>query len=92
MLNFTKSPRRPSLAALTAILGAGFALLLPLAVQADNLQDAQRLLKQGHHAQAIDQVDKLLASKPKDAQGSFLKGLILTEMGRPMRPLRSSPN
>jgi tetratricopeptide (TPR) repeat protein len=82
MLNFTKSPRRPSLAALTAILGAGFALLLPLAVQADNLQDAQRLLKQGHHAQAIDQVDKLLASKPKDAQGRFLKGLILTEMGK----------
>ena len=29
--------------------------------------------------QALDQVDNYLASKPKDAQGRFLKGLILTE-------------
>jgi tetratricopeptide (TPR) repeat protein len=50
--------------------------------QAESIQDINRLLKQGHHAQALDQVDKYLAGKPKDAQGRFLKGLILTEMNR----------
>ena len=40
-------------------------------------------MKQGQHAQALEQVDKYLAGKPKDAQGRFLKGLILTEMNKP---------
>ena len=52
------------------------------AVRADSLQDASKLLKQGQAAQALEQVDKFLAGKPKDAQGRFLKGLILTEMNR----------
>jgi tetratricopeptide (TPR) repeat protein len=51
-------------------------------VNAQSLQDASRLLKQGQHTQALEQVDKVLAEKPKDAQGRFLRGLILTEMNR----------
>jgi tetratricopeptide (TPR) repeat protein len=50
---------------------------------ADSLTDAQRLLKQGLSSQALEKVDAYLAGKPKEAQGQFLKGLILTEMGRP---------
>jgi tetratricopeptide (TPR) repeat protein len=50
---------------------------------ADALLDINKLLKQGQQAQALDQVDKYLADKPKDAQGRFLKGLILTEMNKP---------
>ncbi|MRR51073.1 MAG: tetratricopeptide repeat protein [Rhodocyclaceae bacterium] len=50
--------------------------------RADTLQDISKLLKQGQQAQALEQVDKYLAGKPKDAQGRFLKGLILTEMNR----------
>ena len=46
------------------------------------LQDAQQLLKQGQYAQAMDQVEKHLSDKPRDAQGRFLKGVILTEMGK----------
>ena len=46
------------------------------------LQDAQQSLKQGQYAQALDQVDKHLSDKPKDPQGRFLKGVILTEMGK----------
>jgi len=46
------------------------------------LQDAQQLLKQGQYSQALDQVDKHLSDKPKDPQGRFLKGVILTEMGK----------
>jgi len=49
---------------------------------AESIQDINRLMKQGQHAQALEQVDKYLAGKPKDAQGRFLKGLILTEMNR----------
>lgn len=47
-----------------------------------NLGDAQRLLKQGQPAQALNKIDTYLASKPKEAQGRFTKGLILTEMKR----------
>jgi tetratricopeptide (TPR) repeat protein len=49
---------------------------------ADSIQDINRLMKQGQHGQALEQVDKYLAGKPKDAQGRFLKGLILTELNR----------
>ena len=58
-------------------------LLLAPAVRADALQDISKQLKQGQHAQALEQVDKYLAGKPKDAQGRFLKGVILTEMNKP---------
>jgi hypothetical protein len=40
------------------------------------------MLKQGQHAQALEKVDSYLSSRPKDAQGRFMKGLILTEMNR----------
>jgi tetratricopeptide (TPR) repeat protein len=49
---------------------------------AESIPDINRLMKQGQHAQALEQVDRYLAGKPKDAQGRFLKGLILTEMNR----------
>lgn len=57
--------------------------LLAMPVRADTLQDASLLLKQGKHAQALEQIDKYLSSKPKEAQGRFLKGIILTEMNKP---------
>jgi tetratricopeptide (TPR) repeat protein len=53
------------------------------AVRADTLQNASQSMKQGQYAQALDQVDKYLAGKPKDAQARFLKGLILTEINKP---------
>jgi Flp pilus assembly protein TadD/ketosteroid isomerase-like protein len=52
-------------------------------VHADALQDISKQIKQGQHAQALEQVDKYLAGKPKDAQGRFLKGIVLTEMNKP---------
>ena len=57
-------------------------LLLPAAARADALQDISRLLRQGQYAQALDQADKYLAGKPKDAQARFLKGIALTELNR----------
>ena len=50
---------------------------------ADNLPEVQRLIKQGQYPQALEKVDAYLSSKPKDAQGRFLKGLIYTEMNKP---------
>ena len=63
---------------------ASSAVLLALAspVQADPLQDISKLIRQGQHSQALEQADRYLASKPKDAQARFLKGIALTEMGR----------
>ena len=69
--------RRLALAATLALIG------LSPAVHADSLQDIGKLIRQGQHAQAVEQADRYLASKPKDAQARFLKGIALTEMNRP---------
>jgi tetratricopeptide (TPR) repeat protein len=49
---------------------------------ADPLQDISKLMKQGQQVQALEQIDKYLSTKPKDAQGRFLKGVILTDMNK----------
>jgi len=58
-------------------------LFAAAAVQGDELQDIGRMMRQGQLPQSLERVDKFLAGKPRDAQGRFLKGLILTEMNRP---------
>lgn len=67
---------------LVSVISAAFLLLAP-AVRADALQDISKQIKQGQYSQALEQVDKYLAGKPKDAQGRFLKGIVLTEMNKP---------
>ncbi len=56
--------------------------LVAAPVRADDLQDANALLKKGQHAQALDKINQYLSSRPRDAQGRFLKGLILTEQNK----------
>jgi TolA-binding protein len=51
--------------------------------QADPLQDANQLFRQGQYDRAMERVNSYLASRPKDARGRFLKGLILTEQNKP---------
>jgi tetratricopeptide (TPR) repeat protein len=48
---------------------------------ADDVQEASKLLRAGQHQQALERVNKVLATKPRDAQARFLKGLIFTEQG-----------
>lgn len=55
---------------------------------ADDLSDANQLFKQGQQTAALSKVENHLAAKPKDAQGRFLKGLILTEQGKPIDAIR----
>jgi len=63
-------------------------VLAAAAVHADELQDITRMMRQGQLPQSIERVDKFLAGKPRDAQGRFLKGLILTEMNRPAEAIQ----
>jgi tetratricopeptide (TPR) repeat protein len=59
----------------------GILLSITTLSHADELQDANKLFKQGLHGQAMEKVNGFLATKPKDAQGRFLKGLIYAEQG-----------
>src|SRR5258706_6302051 len=78
MLNSAAAPRRlrKSVLALCAV-----ALFAALPTRADDVEDAGKLLKAGQHQQALERVNKVLASKPRDPQARFLKGLIFTEQG-----------
>ncbi len=59
----------------------GILLSINMPALADDVQDANKLFKQGQHAQALEKVNAFLATKPKDAQARFLKGLIFAEQG-----------
>ena len=65
---------------LAALALAAFAA--PAGAQDADLQEASRLLRQGQQAQALDRVNQILSSRPRDAQARFLKGLILTEQNK----------
>lgn len=60
------------------LFGALLMCTCPVA-HADDLADANKLFRQGSHAQALEKTNAYLAAKPQDAQARFLKGLILTE-------------
>lgn len=67
-----------------ALAAAWFALAgaSVLAAPADDLRDAQKLYNQGKLQPALDKVDEFLKAQPRDPQGRFLKGLVLTEQKR----------
>ncbi|OYY92573.1 MAG: hypothetical protein B7Y41_15450 [Hydrogenophilales bacterium 28-61-23] len=67
---------RFSLAFLAALLPALALAAVP------SVQDANQAFRQGNNQAALEKVNGFLASNPKDAQGRFLKGLILTELNR----------
>ena len=68
--------RTAGLAFVLLFAGAAFA-------QTDELQDVNQMLKQGQYDQALTRVNSYLSSRPKDARGRFLKGLILAEQSKP---------
>jgi len=53
-----------------------------VAAPADDLREAQKLYGQGKVQPALDRVEGLLRAQPRDPQGRFLKGLLLTEQKR----------
>src|SRR5690349_23655049 len=65
---------------LATVIAAWFGVAF--AAPADDLREAQRLYTQGKQAPALEKVDAFLKAQPRDPQGRFLKGLILTEQKR----------
>ena len=64
------------LLAVTALFGMA-------AAHADDYGDVNQLLRSGKLADALAKADQYLAGKPRDPQMRFLKGVILTESGKP---------
>ncbi|MBI4938178.1 MAG: tetratricopeptide repeat protein [Nitrosomonadales bacterium] len=65
-----------------ALCAGSLLLVFTPAAFADEIQDINKLFRQGQQEQALGRVNSYLAGKPKDAQARFLKGLILTEQGK----------
>lgn len=58
------------------------ALLLPVAVQADELKDISQLAQQGQAPQALTRLNDYIAKNPKSVDALFLRGVILTDTGK----------
>ena len=90
MLPFSQKPLLVSVSAiLTSLALAAFAAHASAQQNSQTPQantqavtEIQRLIKQGQMPQALEKAEQLISAKPRDAQGRFLKGLILTETGR----------
>ena len=67
--------RLPLVAAILAFALAGPAVGAP----ADDLREAQKLYQAGKLAPALEKTEAYLKAQPREPQGRFLKGLILTE-------------
>ena len=80
--SFTSSPTPISLLRLLPVTFALTAALFAVSVHANDVDDINTLLKAGKQAQALTKVEQALATKPRDAQLRFLKGVIQTELGK----------
>ncbi len=67
----------------TAVLSGLLGALLATPVFADESADVSKLFRAGQLAEAITKADAFLVKRPRDAQMRFLKGVILTEQGKP---------
>jgi tetratricopeptide (TPR) repeat protein len=76
-----RNPMIPRLAAaLAAVLIGAASPAWP--APADDLREAQKLYGQGKLQPAMEKVDGFLKAQPRDPQGRFLRGLLLTEQKR----------
>lgn len=78
---------KPAAARLATILFC-MGLTAPALAQTDDLQEAQQLLKQGQTDRAMERVEQYLKTRPKDARGRFLRGILLTEQNKPADAIR----
>lgn len=79
---------KPAAARLATILLC-MGLAAPVLAQGDDLQEAQQLLKQGQTDRAMERVEQYLKTRPKDARGRFLRGILLTEQNKPAEAIRA---
>lgn len=76
------TPRPTTLKRLAGFLLAATVLAAGTAARADEYTDVNRLTSRGEWAQALARADAHLATKPRDPQMRFLRGVILSEAGR----------
>ena len=76
----SNAPRDHLRRALALLFACALGLSAP--ARADDVQDAQQLLKSGQREQALERVNRALAANARDPQARFLKGLIFTEQGK----------
>ena len=57
-------------------------LCFSFSATADDMQEANKLFKNGQQSLALAKVNNILANRPKDAQARFLKGVIMTDQGQ----------
>jgi Flp pilus assembly protein TadD len=69
--------RKPAAALIVLVLSS-----LGATVHADDYADVNRLLRQGAPAEALAKADAYIATKPRDPQMRFLRGVVLSEQGR----------
>ena len=81
MLPFARISNKASLKTPWALCVLTAALWAPLA-HADDYADVNKLVRAGQTAEALNKADMYLASKPRDPQMRFLKGVILAEAGK----------
>ena len=81
MLPFARISKQAPLKAPLALCVLSAALWMPVA-HADEYADINRLIRAGQNAEALNKADQYLASKPRDPQMRFLKGVILAETGK----------
>jgi Flp pilus assembly protein TadD len=67
---------------LPRFLKYGLVLLMVAAAHAATLQDINDLLKEGQNAEALDALNAYTDANPRDAQGRFLKGVVLMKLQR----------
>jgi len=76
----SSNSRNPLPAALRMLLLA--ATLSVSAAHADDYADVGRLMRAGQYPEALAKADQYIASKPRDPQMRFFKGVIQTETGK----------
>ena len=71
-----------ALARISGLLALAAALCWHAGVRADEYADVNQLMKSGKLPEALAKADLYLASKPRDPQMRFLKGVAQSEAGR----------
>jgi tetratricopeptide (TPR) repeat protein len=83
LFSFCKIPLNVrSMLSRTLVLSGLVATMLAAPAFADDAADVTKLLRAGHHAEALTKADAFLSQNPRDAQMRFLKGVILTEQNK----------
>lgn len=72
----------PSLQSFARLLVIALCLSFAAGVKADDVQDINQLFRKGDLDTALTRANQFLVKNPRDAQVRFLKGLILTDLGK----------